>query len=102
MVAEARSADEPVLTRRCVIMKVPDFTTEKYLQAQRQNAAAVLILLPKNISSVPQESIQVTSRTEARQTCPSQTALAVAGDERCEPRENIISSYFSVLHGERA
>lgn len=64
MVAEARSADEPVLTRRCVIMKVPDFTTEKYLQAQRQNAAAVLILMPKNISSVPQESIQVTSPTE--------------------------------------
>lgn len=64
MVAEARSADEPLLTRRCVIMKVPDFTTEKYLQAQRQNAAAVLILMPKNISSVPQESIQVTSRTE--------------------------------------
>lgn len=59
MVAEARFADEPVLTRRCVVMKVADFTTEKYLQAQRQNAAAVLILLPKNISSLPQESIQV-------------------------------------------
>lgn len=98
VVAEARSADEPVLTRRCVIMKVPDFTTEKYLQAQRQNAAAVLILLPKNISSVPQESIQVTSRTEARRTRRSQTVPAVADDEM----PNIISSYFSVLHGERA
>lgn len=59
-----RSADEPVLTRRCVVMKVADFTTDKYLQAQKQNAAAVLILLPKNISSLPQESIQV--RTEGR------------------------------------
>ncbi|KAF3856001.1 hypothetical protein F7725_016724 [Dissostichus mawsoni] len=56
--AEARSADEPVLTRRCVIMKVMDFTTEKYLEAQRQNAAAILILLPTNISAVPYDSIQ--------------------------------------------
>lgn len=64
MVAEARSADEPVLTRRCVIMKVLDFTTEKYLQAQRQNAAAILILLPQNISSVPHDTIQVTSHPE--------------------------------------
>lgn len=59
MVAEARSADEPLLTRRCVIMKVADFTAEKYLQAQKQHAAAVLILLPHNISSVPFDSIKV-------------------------------------------
>lgn len=59
MVAEARSADEPVLTRRCVIMKVPDFNTERYLEAQRQNAAAIMILLPKNISSISHETVQV-------------------------------------------
>lgn len=58
--AEARSADEPVLTRRCVIMKVLDFTTEKYHEAQRQNAAAILILLPKNISSISHDTVQVT------------------------------------------
>uniref|UniRef100_A0A8D0CSC5 BOS complex subunit NCLN n=1 Tax=Sander lucioperca TaxID=283035 RepID=A0A8D0CSC5_SANLU len=49
---------EPVLTRRCVIMKVLDFTTDKYLEAQRQNAAAILILLPKNISSIPHDTVQ--------------------------------------------
>ncbi|XP_042262878.1 nicalin-1-like [Thunnus maccoyii] len=67
VVAEARSADEPVLTRRCVIMKVPDFTTEKYLEAQRQNAAAILILLPRNISSVPHDTVQsfMVSESEA-------------------------------------
>ncbi len=64
MVAEARSADEPVLTRRCVIMKVLDFTMEKYLEAQRQNAAAILILLPKNITSVPHDTVQVMSHPE--------------------------------------
>ncbi|XP_074522521.1 BOS complex subunit ncln [Halichoeres trimaculatus] len=58
VVAEARSADEPLLTRRCVIMKVMDFTTEKFLEAQRQNAAAILILLPKNISSISHDTIQ--------------------------------------------
>lgn len=57
--AEARSADEPVLTRRCVIMKLPDFTVERYFEALRQSAAAVLLLLPKNMSAVPQDIIQV-------------------------------------------
>ncbi|KAG8007484.1 Nicalin-1 [Nibea albiflora] len=65
VVAEARSADEPVLTRRCIIMKVPDFTTEKYHEAQRQKAAAILILLPKNISSVPHDTVQSFMVTES-------------------------------------
>ncbi|XP_062419934.1 nicalin-1-like [Pungitius pungitius] len=67
VLAEARSADEPVLTRRCVVMKVPDFTTERYLQAQRQSAAAVLILLPKNISALPRDAVQsfMVSESEA-------------------------------------
>uniref|UniRef100_A0AAX7UKI0 BOS complex subunit NCLN n=1 Tax=Astatotilapia calliptera TaxID=8154 RepID=A0AAX7UKI0_ASTCA len=58
VVAEARSAEEPSLTRRCVIMKVEDFTTEKYSEAQRQNAAAILILLPQNISSIPHNAVE--------------------------------------------
>ncbi|XP_054473225.1 nicalin-1-like [Anoplopoma fimbria] len=67
VVAEARSADEPVLTRRCVIMKLLDFTTEKYLEAQRQSAAAIMILLPKNISGIPHETVQsfMVSESEA-------------------------------------
>lgn len=59
MVAEARSAADTILTRRCVIMKLPDFTTERYLEAKNQNAAAVLILLPQNLSSVPEDIVQV-------------------------------------------
>lgn len=64
--AEARSADEPVLTRRCVIMKVQDFTTENYLEAQGQGAAAILILLPKNISSISHETVQVKTGEAAK------------------------------------
>ena len=59
MIAEARAADDSSLTRRCVIMKLQDFTTEQYVEAQRQKAAAVLILLPQNISAVPPDVIQV-------------------------------------------
>ncbi|XP_058614616.1 nicalin-1-like [Onychostoma macrolepis] len=58
VVAEARSAVDTSLTRRCVIMKLPDFSTERYLEAKNQNAAAVLILLPQNISSVPEDIVQ--------------------------------------------
>ncbi|XP_055036775.2 BOS complex subunit ncln isoform X1 [Misgurnus anguillicaudatus] len=58
VVAEARSAADTSLTRRCVIMKLPDLTEERYLEATRQKAAAVLIILPKNISAVPQDIVQ--------------------------------------------
>ncbi|KAM9800076.1 BOS complex subunit ncln-like isoform 2-T4 [Syngnathus typhle] len=58
VVAEARAADEPVLTRRCVIMRVVDFTSKTYTEAQRQNAAAILILLPTNMSNISPEVIQ--------------------------------------------
>ncbi|XP_070706275.1 BOS complex subunit ncln [Pempheris klunzingeri] len=84
VVAEARSADEPVLTRRCVIMKVQDFTTEKYLQAQRQNAAAILILLPKNISSIPHDAVQsfMVSESEALQKETLMPVYVVPEDEQ--------------------
>ena len=40
-------------------MKLPDFTVDRYREALRQKAAAVLILLPSNITSIPQDNIQV-------------------------------------------
>ncbi|KAM9408867.1 BOS complex subunit ncln [Pholidichthys leucotaenia] len=76
VVAEARSAEEPSLTRRCVIMKVSDFTEEKYFEAQRQNAAAVLILLPKNISSIPHDRIQFFMMSESK-TLQKETLMPV-------------------------
>ncbi|XP_019736813.1 nicalin-1 [Hippocampus comes] len=66
VVAEARAADEPVLTRRCVIMRVGDFTTKTYAEAQRQNAAAVLILLPQNMSSILPQEIQSFMMSESQ------------------------------------
>ncbi|XP_035760846.1 nicalin-1 [Neolamprologus brichardi] len=76
VVAEARSAEEPSLTRRCVIMKVEDFTTEKYSEAQRQNAAAILILLPQNISSIPHNAVESFMVSES-ETLQKETLMPV-------------------------
>lgn len=48
-----------VLSRRCVIMRLADFSYEEYLKALRQSAGAVVIILPKNMSAVPQDIVQV-------------------------------------------
>uniref|UniRef100_A0AAY4AEU3 BOS complex subunit NCLN n=1 Tax=Denticeps clupeoides TaxID=299321 RepID=A0AAY4AEU3_9TELE len=76
VVAEARSSDDHSLMRRCVIMKLTDFTAEHYQDALSQNAAAVLILLPKNISSVPADVVQGFMRAE-RETLLKDTMMPV-------------------------
>ncbi|XP_033822380.1 nicalin-1-like [Periophthalmus magnuspinnatus] len=65
VVAEARTVDEPVLMRRCVVMKVSDFTVKNVLEAQKQKAAAILVLLPRNMSSVSPEDRQSFMEAEA-------------------------------------
>uniref|UniRef100_A0A8P4KFF4 BOS complex subunit NCLN n=1 Tax=Dicentrarchus labrax TaxID=13489 RepID=A0A8P4KFF4_DICLA len=47
-----------VLSRRCVIMRLADFSYEEYQKALRQSAGAVVIILPKNMSAVPQDIVQ--------------------------------------------
>lgn len=51
-----------VLSRRCVVMRLADFSYDKYQKALRQSAGAVVIILPKNMSTVPQDIVQVTTR----------------------------------------
>lgn len=64
VVGEGRWVDDVGLHRRCVIMKLPDFTVDRYQEALRQKAAAVLILLPSNVTAIPQDSIQVSQVPE--------------------------------------
>uniref|UniRef100_A0A8C7EZ00 BOS complex subunit NCLN n=3 Tax=Oncorhynchus TaxID=8016 RepID=A0A8C7EZ00_ONCKI len=47
-----------VLSRRCVIMRLVDFSYERYQKALRQSAGAVVIILPKNMSTMPQDIVQ--------------------------------------------
>ncbi|XP_075698706.1 BOS complex subunit NCLN-like [Rhinoderma darwinii] len=49
--AESRTPDAEPLTRRCVIMRVTDFSIEKWTRILSQSAAAVLILVPANLSA---------------------------------------------------
>uniref|UniRef100_A0A8C6WSG4 BOS complex subunit NCLN n=1 Tax=Neogobius melanostomus TaxID=47308 RepID=A0A8C6WSG4_9GOBI len=55
---EARTVEAEVLSRRCVIMRLADFSYEKYQKALRQSAGAVVIILPQNMSVLPQDIVQ--------------------------------------------
>lgn len=55
---EARTVEADVLSRRCVMMRLMDFSFEQYQKALRQSAGAVVIILPQSMSSVPQDVIQ--------------------------------------------
>ncbi|OXB66657.1 UNVERIFIED_CONTAM: hypothetical protein H355_012512 [Colinus virginianus] len=55
---EARTVEADVLSRRCVMMRLLDFSYEQYQKALRQSAGAVVIILPRSISSVPQDVVK--------------------------------------------
>uniref|UniRef100_A0A8C1TQK8 BOS complex subunit NCLN n=1 Tax=Cyprinus carpio TaxID=7962 RepID=A0A8C1TQK8_CYPCA len=44
--------------RRCVMVRLADFSYEKYQKALRQSAGAVVIILPQNMSTMPQDIVQ--------------------------------------------
>lgn len=58
---EARTVEADVLSRRCVMMRLMDFSYEQYQKALRQLAGAVVIILPQTMSSVPQDVIRVST-----------------------------------------
>uniref|UniRef100_A0A8D0H048 Nicalin n=1 Tax=Sphenodon punctatus TaxID=8508 RepID=A0A8D0H048_SPHPU len=55
---EARTIEADVLSRRCVMMRLVDFSYEQYQKALRQSAGAVVIILPQSTSAVPQDIIK--------------------------------------------
>uniref|UniRef100_A0A4W4F9G3 BOS complex subunit NCLN n=1 Tax=Electrophorus electricus TaxID=8005 RepID=A0A4W4F9G3_ELEEL len=55
---EARTVEADVLSRRCVLMRLADFSYEKYQKALRQSAGAVVLVLPTNMSTLPQDIVQ--------------------------------------------
>uniref|UniRef100_A0A8C5WSS1 Nicalin n=1 Tax=Laticauda laticaudata TaxID=8630 RepID=A0A8C5WSS1_LATLA len=55
---EARTVEADVLSRRCVMIRLMDFSYEQYQKALRQSAGAVVIILPHNMASVPQDIIR--------------------------------------------
>lgn len=55
---EARTVDADVLSRRCVLMRLLDFSYEHYQKALRQSAGAVVIILPRAMAAVPQDVVR--------------------------------------------
>uniref|UniRef100_A0A8C3SX65 BOS complex subunit NCLN n=1 Tax=Chelydra serpentina TaxID=8475 RepID=A0A8C3SX65_CHESE len=55
---EARTVEADVLSRRCVMMRLVDFSYEQYQKALRQSAGAVVIILPKAMSAAPQDVVR--------------------------------------------
>ncbi|XP_012683820.1 nicalin-1 isoform X3 [Clupea harengus] len=55
---EARTVEAEQLSRRCVLLRLADFSYEQYQKALRQSAGAVVIILPKNMSTMPQDIVQ--------------------------------------------
>lgn len=72
---EARTVEADVLSRRCVMMRLVDFSYEQYQKALRQSAGAVVIILPRSISSVPQDVVKV------KKTPPN--SFPFSSDGRC-------------------
>ncbi len=56
---EARSLDAKVVTRRCVLARLRDFTVEKYREIVSQSASGLLILLPQDLAALPKEEKEV-------------------------------------------
>ncbi|KAH9499321.1 tRNA (cytosine-5-)-methyltransferase ncl1 [Bulinus truncatus] len=55
---EARSIDSKLLTRRCAIARLQDVTIAKYKDLMTQNAGALLVILPKNLTELSSEDKQ--------------------------------------------
>ncbi|XP_030863346.2 BOS complex subunit NCLN isoform X2 [Gorilla gorilla gorilla] len=55
---EARTMAAEVLSRRCVLMRLLDFSYEQYQKALRQSAGAVVIILPRAMAAVPQDVVR--------------------------------------------
>ncbi|XP_069482574.1 BOS complex subunit NCLN-like [Ambystoma mexicanum] len=53
--AESRTLEADLLTRRCVIMRLADFTLERYREVLGQSAGAMLMLVPQNSSEALQD-----------------------------------------------
>ncbi|XP_018417165.1 PREDICTED: nicalin [Nanorana parkeri] len=55
---EARTVEADLLSRRCVLMRLADFSYQQYQKALRQSAGAVVIILPHEMAALPQDIVQ--------------------------------------------
>uniref|UniRef100_A0AAV2M5H2 BOS complex subunit NCLN n=1 Tax=Knipowitschia caucasica TaxID=637954 RepID=A0AAV2M5H2_KNICA len=99
------SALDSSFSRRCVLMGAEEVTWSLVKEAQTNNAAAILILLPKNMSSMSEEARQSFMEAEVQLLQKEvQTPVYVAPEDdhlllmREELQENQASKSSSLLH----
>ena len=51
--------DSAVLTRRCVVAKLKELTMDRYRDAMTQGAGGLLLLIPKNFTSLKKDEREV-------------------------------------------
>ncbi|XP_064608542.1 BOS complex subunit ncln-like [Liolophura sinensis] len=73
---EARSLEAKMLTRRCVIARLREINMVKYRDLLTQNAGALLILLPQNVSTLAAEEKELLMGLE-RDLMSEETPLPV-------------------------
>lgn len=52
---EARPIDAKMITRRCIVTKMKEFTMAKYRDLIQENVGALLIILPKNLTALSED-----------------------------------------------
>lgn len=55
---EARPVDSKMITRRCIVARLQEVSISKYRDLIQENAGALLVLLPSNLSSISKEDKQ--------------------------------------------
>lgn len=55
---EARPIDAKMITRRCIVTKMKEFTMAKYRDLIQENAGALLIILPRNLTALSEDDRQ--------------------------------------------
>lgn len=74
---EARSIDAKMVTRRCLVARLRDVTMAKYHDLISQNAGALLILLPVNLTELSSEDKEVTASSVVRVFMPVTVILCI-------------------------
>lgn len=58
---EARPVDAKMITRRCIVARLQEVSISKYRDLIQENAGALLVLLPSDLTSISKEDKQVSN-----------------------------------------
>ena len=56
---EARPADAKMITRRCIVSRLEEMTISKFRDLVQENAGALLIILPSNLTQATEVEAKV-------------------------------------------